>query len=492
MNTALVASGSAAVDAQSTWSDAELKSPLPKAIFSKSSTDTQTRIEEPNVVGNRVVLRPGGKIGRDEGAVVIDLFKDGGLTTDDQLTIMSAESDDMTLDKDSWELTVVKKDTFNVLSNKLNVQSSGFVYLGADETDAYPTGGNANLEQVTGNGEIRIKVSGSILNASDSSDPVIQGHKAILEAASGSIGTADKAVTLGLTGGGTPSAATLVARAQEGIWITQIGDMRVADVYSPGAVTLTAQGAMIDARGNDRTRALEAGEATLIAQGGAVGSAVNPFVVKASTTGGVNAFSAAGYSVYLAGAETGLTVNDIDSGGDIYLDAAQKDVIANGDLSATGRVSVLATEGIQLQGVSSGSNVSLIAYGGDADVLGDITASGSVDISATGGISTRGISSGLDITLAADSGNLGVEGDLIAVGGIDVTAGGTGSIDMASGSTFQAVSGGIYLSANDVGISELDAARSVLVVADGDITDTSEEDDAVNAGGMGVTLLAGG
>ena len=492
VNTALVASGSAAVDAQSTWSDAELKSPLPKAIFSKSSTDTQTRIEEPNVVGNRVVLRPGGKIGRDEGAVVIDLFKDGGLTTDDQLTIMSAESDDMTLDKDSWELTVVKKDTFNVLSNKLNVQSSGFVYLGADETDAYPTGGNANLEQVTGNGEIRIKVSGSILNASDSSDPVIQGHKAILEAASGSIGTADKAVTLGLTGGGTPSAATLVARAQEGIWITQIGDMRVADVYSPGAVTLTAQGAMIDARGNDRTRALEAGEATLIAQGGAVGSAVNPFVVKASTTGGVNAFSAAGYSVYLAGAETGLTVNDIDSGGDIYLDAAQKDVIANGDLSATGRVSVLATEGIQLQGVSSGSNVSLIAYGGDADVLGDITASGSVDISATGGISTRGISSGLDITLAADSGNLGVEGDLIAVGGIDVTAGGTGSIDMASGSTFQAVSGGIYLSANDVGISELDAARSVLVVADGDITDTSEEDDAVNAGGMGVTLLAGG
>jgi hypothetical protein len=492
VNAALVASGSAAVDAQSTWSDAELRSPLPKAIFSKSSTDTQTRIEEPNVVGNRVVLRPGGKIGRDEGAVTIDLFKAGGLTTEDQLTIMSAESDDMTLDKTNWVLTVVKKDTFNVLSNRLNVNSNGFVYLGADETDAFPSGGNANLEQVTGNGEIRIKVSGSILNASDSAAAVIQGHKAILEAASGSIGSADKAVTLSLSGGGVPNAATLVARAQEGIWIQQSGDMRVADVYSPGAVTLTAQGAMIDARGADRTRALEAREATLIAQGGAVGSADNPFVVKASTDGGVNATSAAGYSVYLAGAETGLTVKNISSGRDIYLDAPYKDVIANGDLSATGRVSVQATKGIALQGVSSGGDVSLIAYGGDADVQGEITAGGPVDLVASGGISTLGISSGQDITLTADSGNLNVDGDLTAVGSIDVTAGGTGSITMASGSLFKALSGGIYLSADDVGLSGLDAARSVVVVADGDITDTSEDTGNVNASGLGVTLLATG
>ncbi|WP_439114113.1 leukotoxin LktA family filamentous adhesin, partial [Hydrogenophaga sp.] len=492
VNAALVASGSAEVDALSTWSDTELKSPLPKAIFSKSSTDTQTRIEEPNVVGNRVVLRPGGKIGRDEGAVTIDLRKAGGLTIDDQLTIMSAESDDMSLDKDTWQLTVVKKDTFNVLSNKLNVTSNGFVYLGADETDAYPTGGNANLEQVTGNGEIRIKVSGSILNASNSTASVIQGHKAILEAASGSIGTADKAVTLSLTGGGNASAATLVARAQEGIWINQTGDMRVADVYSPGAVTLTAQGAMIDARGVDRTRALEAGEATLIAQGGAVGSAANPFVVKASATGGVNATSASGYSVYLAGAETGLTVKNINSGGDIYLDAAQKDVIANGDLSATGRVDVQATQGIRLQGVSSGSDVSLIAYGGDADVLGNISAAGPVNILASGGMSTRGITSGQDITLEADSGNLDVDGDLTAAGGIDVTAGGTGSITMASGSLFKALSGGIYVSADNVGLSTLDAARAVVVVADGDITDTSDEAGNINAAGLGVTLSATG
>ena len=110
-------------------------------------TDTQTRIEEPNVVGNRVVLRPGGQIGRDDGKVVIPLLSAdrtrlglaAELTADERLAIMSAESDDMSLDKTTWTLTVVKKDTFNVLSSKLNVNSSGFVYLGADTTDAYDT-----------------------------------------------------------------------------------------------------------------------------------------------------------------------------------------------------------------------------------------------------------------------------------------------------------------------------------------------------------------
>ena len=492
VNAALVASGSAAVDAQATWSDAELRSPLPKAIFSKSSTDTQTRIEEPNVVGNRVVLRPGGKIGRDEGAVTIDLLKSGGLTTDDQLAIMSAESDDMTLDKTNWRLTVVKKDTFNVLSNSLNVESNGFVYLGADTTDAYPNGGDANLEKVTGNGEIRIKVSGSILNASNSSAAVIEGHKAILEAASGSIGTADKAVSLNLTGGGVAAAATLVARAQEGIWITQPSDIRVADVFSPGMVALTAQGAIIDARGQDRTRALEAGEANLVALAGSVGSALNPFVAKVNSAGGVNATSALGYSVYLKGAETGLTVKNISSGRDIFLDAASKDVIGNGQLIAPGQVVVTATGGIRLQGVQAGSQVFLKAFGGDADAQGDIVASGSVEIQATGGISTRGIASGLDIALDAENGDIAVDGDVTAIGGIDVAAGGSGDITMASGSLFKAVSGGINLSGNNVGLSALDAARAVVVVARGNITDTSDEEGNVNAAGLGITLSAGG
>ncbi|MGV0984367.1 MAG: leukotoxin LktA family filamentous adhesin [Limnohabitans sp.] len=410
VNAANLAAGRPAVDAMSTWSTAELKSPLPKAIFSKSTTDTQTRIEEPNVVGNRVVLRPGGKIGRDDGSVIINLLKAGGLTTEDQLTIMSAESDDMTLNKSNWLLTVVKKDTFDVLSNKLNIISNGFVYLGSEPTDAYPNGGNANLEKVTGNGEIRIKVSGSILNASNTSESVIQGHKAILEAASGSIGTALKPVTMTLTGGGNLSNATLVARAQDGIWIDQTGDIRIADVYSPGFVALTAQGAIIDARGADRTRSLEAGEATLTAKNGSVGTALNPIVAKMSVSGGVNASTPVGYSVYLQGAETGLTVKNINSG--------------------------------------------------------------------------------LDVDLYSPTGPLRARGSVTAIGRLTAEADGTGDIAMESGSLFQAVSGDIYVGAEDVGLGRLDAARAVVVNARGAITDNNTDATHVNAAGRSVTLTA--
>jgi hypothetical protein len=410
VNAANLAAGRPAVDAMSTWSTAELKSPLPKAIFSKSTTDTQTRIEEPNVVGNRVVLRPGGKIGRDEGSVIIDLLKAGGLTTEDQLTIMSAESDDMTLNKSNWLLTVVKKDTFDVLSNKLNIISNGFVYLGSEPTDAYPNGGNANLENITGNGEIRIKVSGSILNASNTTGSVIQGHKAILEAASGSIGTALKPVTMTLTGGGNLANATLVARAQDGIWIDQTGDIRIADVYSPGFVALTAQGAIIDARGSDRTRSLEAGEATLTAKNGSVGTAANPIVAKMSVSGGVNASTPVGYSVYLQGAETGLTIKNINSG--------------------------------------------------------------------------------LDVDLYSPTGPLRARGSVTAIGRLTAEADGLSDIVMESGSLFRAVSGDIYIGAEDVGLGQLDAARAVVVNARGAITDNNTDATLVNAAGRSVTLTA--
>ncbi|PUE20245.1 leukotoxin LktA family filamentous adhesin [Limnohabitans sp. WS1] len=412
INAANVAAGRPAVDAMSTWSTAELSSPLPKAIFSKSSTDTQTRIEAPNVIGNRVVLRPGGKIGRDDGAVTINLLKAGGLTTEDQLTIMSAESDDMVLNKSTWMLTVVKKDTFDVLSNKLNLTSNGFVYLGSESTDAYPNGGDANLEKVVGNGEIRIKVSGSVLNASGSTDSVIQGHKAILEAATGSIGTSLKPVTMTLTGGGTPSNATLVARAQDGIWITQTGDMRIADVYSPGFVGLTAQNAIIDARGTERTRSLEAGEASLTALNGSVGTLANPLVVKASASGGVNASTPTGFSVYLQGAETGLSVKNINSG--------------------------------------------------------------------------------LDIDLYSPTGNLQARGNIKAIGRLSVETEGTGDIVMESGSMFQAVSGDIFVGADDVGLGRLDAARAVVVNARGAMTNNNTDTSLINATGRSVTLQAVG
>lgn len=468
VNAANLLAGRAAVDALSSWSDAELQSPLPNAIFSKSSTDTQTRIEEPNVVGNRVVLRPGGKIGRDDGSVTIDLRKDGGLTTEDRLTIMAAETDDMSLDKTNWLLTVVKKDTFNVLSNRLNVNSSGFVYLGADTTDAHPTGGDAHLEQVIGAGEVRIKVSGSILNASNLSGSVIQGHKAILEAAAGSIGTALKPVTLTLTGGATPGQATLVARAQEGIWLSQTGDMRVADVYSPASVSLTASGSIIDARG-ERTRSIEADGATLSALGGSVGSALQPMTVKTSLGSGVNASSAVGYSIFLQGAETGLTVGRLSSGLDVDLYAAQGGLRVVGSTDARGRVDAEASGAGDF---TMASGTWLRALTGDIYVAGDDVGLSQLDASRAAVVVARGA-----LTDTSDEAvNVNVAGrgvTLTAAGSIGTTA---RAVDVLAktGTKLVATTGGnAYLGSatSSLRIGQVSAVGNAVIGSDYSILD---------------------
>ena len=437
VNAANRALGREEVGANAVWTDKELKSPLPKGIFSKSTTSTQTRIEEPNVVGNRVELKANGKVGKDDGVLTIDLLKAGGLTTADQLAIMSAEASDMTMTaKDAggrlididkllagelpagtvpatWTLSVAQKDTFDVLSSRLNLTSRGFVYLGANGNATAAQGvanaGSVNIEKLIGTGEIRIKASDSILNASTGSEAIIEGHHAILEAATGSIGTADKRVTMKLTGG---TQGTLVARAEEGIWLEEkSGDIRMADVFSPGTVDLKAAGGIFDARGNG-TRSVEGNEVSLTALGGTVGTSANPIVVKANTSAGVNASTPVGSSIYLQGAETGLTVKNVNSG--------------------------------------------------------------------------------LDVELYAPSGDLRARGVVTAIGRIDNEAEGTGDFVMEGDAVMRAISGDIYVGAQDAGLSKLDAYRAVVVSARGAITDTGTVDGAFNAAGRSVTLVASG
>jgi hypothetical protein len=516
VNTANKALGKAEVGALAEWTDAELKSPLPKAVFSKSSTDTQTRIEEPNVVGNRVVLRPGGQIGRDDGKVVIPLLSAdrtrlglaAELTADERLAIMSAESDDMSLDKTTWTLTVVKKDTFNVLSNRLNVDSKGFVYLGADTTASYPNGGSANLEMVKGTGEIRIKVSDSILSVAAAGVSVIQGQKAILEAANGSIGSAAKPVQIALANNST---GTLTARASEGLWIHSIGDMRPADVFTPGSANLSATGSIIDARpvvnfpkDGDRTvRSIEAKEITLNALGGSVGSSDNPMVLKVGADG-VNATSALGYSIYLQPSEgadlvlrsvnAGLDVNILSPYGNLTnLSAvtARRSIFAEAEGDITGLMYTAGTDVVLAAGgdmtgskVAAGSGTASLTAGGNV-TLTSLTSNRDAVISAGGAISLTSGSAGRDLSLTSQQG--GIQGVAWRAGSslLATAYGAQGDISAttvsASAGLIRLVSGGdlSVTLASAVGAVEMTALRGMSLL---NATST----------GAGLTLTAGG
>ena len=535
VNTANAAVGKSEVGALAQWTDAELFSPLPSAVFSKSSTDTQTRIEEPNVVGNRVVLRSGGQIGNDDGQVVIRLKRADriargltpDLTADERLAIMSAESDDMNLDRTNWTLTVVKKDTFNVLSNRLNVVSNGFIYLGADTTETYTNGGTANLEQITAPGEVRIKVTDSILSVADIGVSVIQAQKAVLEAAQGSIGSADKPIQLALSDYATGNAAsTLVARASEGMWIHEIGDMRAADIYTPGSATLSATGSIYDARAvvnypkvGDRTvRAIEAAELTLNAQGGSVGQAGNPLVVKVGS-GGVNATSALGYSVYLQGAAgSGLSLNAVDSGLDVFATAtgylrnygsvrARGSIYAEvgGDISglsytAGGQIVIAAGGSISGNNLmASTGDISLTSSGGDV-ALDSLSTSQDAVVTAAGSLNLASVNAGHDLNLNAISGGaqggswragnnvlVSASGDISVTtvsASQDVVATAADSLDLASATAGRDLSltatnggaqGGSWRAGRDVVASALGDVRVSSVSATaGDVTVTSD------------------
>lgn len=460
-------SGKAEVGALAEWSDAELKSPLPKAVFSKSSTDTQTRIEEPNVVGNRVVLRPGGQVGRDDGTLTIPLLQatrlnlglSAELSADERLAIMAAESADMTLDRTNWTLSVLKKDNFNVLSNRLNVSSNGFIYLGADATDAYPNGGTANLEQITGTGEVRIQVMDSILNVADAGISVIQGQKAVLEAAQGSIGTALKPIQIALANNST---GTLTARASEGLWIHEIGDMRAADIYTPGLASLSATGAIIDARpvvnypneGDRTVRAIEANALTLDAQRGAIGSGSNPLVVKVGS-GGVNATTPRGYSIFLSAAEgAGMTLKTVDSGLDVRALSSYGNLYNLDAVTALGSIDAQAFGDITGVDFTAGSTVVIGAGGG---IAGDkVTAIGVVTITAGEGVSLNSLQSSRDASITADGASsvnsASAGGDLSLVS----TAGGFSGIAWMAGGSLLARAGG---GAGDISVTSVSATK---------------------------------
>ncbi|TXI74221.1 MAG: leukotoxin LktA family filamentous adhesin [Limnohabitans sp.] len=516
VNEANRARGKAEVGALAVWSDAELKSPLPKAVFSKSSTDTQTRIEEPNVVGNRVVLRPGGKIGHDDGKVVIpllskdrtDLGMEPELTADERLAIMSAESDDMSLDKTTWTLTVVKKDTFNVLSNRLNVDSKGFVYLGADTTASYPNGGSANLEMVKGTGEIRIKVSDSILSVAAAGVSVIQGQKAILEAAQGSIGSAAKPVQMTLANN---SLGTLTARAQEGIWIHAVGDLRAADVFTPGSANLSASGAIIDARpvvnlpndGDRAVRSIEAQSITLNALGGAVGSSSNPMVLKVGADG-VNANSALGYSIDLQPAEgadlvlrsvnAGLDVNILSPYGNLTnLSAvsARRSIFAEVEGSITGLMYSAGTDMVLSAGgditgskASAGSGSASLISGGSV-TLTSLTSNRDAVISADGAISLTSGAAGRDLKLTSKA--EGIQGVAWRAGN-SLLATALGTQGDLSATTVTASAGLIRLiSSGDLSVSLATAQGILDMRADGDMNLLN-----ATSNGAGLSLTAGG
>ncbi|MCQ9378541.1 leukotoxin LktA family filamentous adhesin [Methyloversatilis sp. XJ19-49] len=388
------------------WTDNQVRYGVSAAIYNKSVSDTETRIEQPNVVGRHIVLNAAGTaggVGRDEGQFTVSIAALATLDPDQRRALAAAEADDVAVDTVAKTATVLKRDDVDVSTTadgSVTVNARGHVFLGADDYERNGTAlpGDINLVSLDASGggadyskTIRLKVSGGIIDAGAGAVPNLRGGSTILEASHGSIGSAARPVSLDL---GT--AATLTARAASGIWLNELsGPMRVAEMFaSAGGIHLTSAGSILDARGAQRVVALqtEEGDIDLRSLAGSIGASGEALVVAPGNGYVVNAEAAE--DVHLSGITTAdpdfssdLAVGEVKAGGDASVTAigtvsggSVRAVRGNLDLRAgqsvtvreatadAGNASVFAEQDILMDAVTAGRGVRLETINGRVSV----------------------------------------------------------------------------------------------------------------------------
>ena len=305
------------------WTDAQLGNAIGAGLF-RPVADTETRIEDPNVVGRNLRFTVAGTIGEDvdpafpSGIIVPRNLNGVTLTKEQKLALLTAEKQDITLTPTEVRIAV-KKDFDVEASGTLAAQANGTVLIGSESDLA--------IAQVRTPGEVRIKSGAGLSNGAPDGTAAITAQRLVLEAGQGSIGSAAKPMWVDIADGGT-----LTARARQSLFIGELtGDMRINTVYAQQGATLSAPGAILDA-GFDRlldvqARLIDLSAGTTIGTPGGVAGALE---VSTGANGTLNATAPGG--VYLSGLGGSSRLGNVTTIGDFGFDAL------SGDLTVAGRV----------------------------------------------------------------------------------------------------------------------------------------------------------
>jgi filamentous hemagglutinin family protein len=256
------------------WEENELRYALGGNIVFKTTTDTETSIEDPNVVGRNVTLRAlAGSVGAERGEVTIDAKTQTGLTDPQRIALAAAESDDVAIDTANELVRILQREDVDVFaSGAITVDARDRIYLGGES--------DLNVESVLSGGAVRIKGGQGVYDVSTGAAPTVQAAGLIVEAAAGDIGSAAAPLRIALAPG-----SALTARAGGDIHIAErVGDLRVAEMFADGAVDLVAPGSIVDARGAAAV-AIDAVGARLASLGGSIGAPGSPFTLRMRDAG---------------------------------------------------------------------------------------------------------------------------------------------------------------------------------------------------------------
>ncbi len=297
------------------WTEAELRYSVSAGAL-KETSDTNIRLEDPNIAGRNVTVITGnGGIGRSgtgrETEIILPPAGQAANLTDEQILALAAA--------ERADIRIVGNRIIISNPEDLNIDATGVVALSSQRTtpttstDIYlGSRGDLRLGNISSEDAVRIKAKGFIGHVDASGNPLtgvsISGGDMILEAARGSLGADGNPVRLRLK-----NAAKLTARAEGEIWLeADSGDMNLDAVYSPGSVHLKATtGSITDGIGDEGLN-LMARDATLVA-GGSIGAAGTPLDVEFDTTGSLSA-TAVG-DIHLRSPRQPLFLSDLSAGG---------------------------------------------------------------------------------------------------------------------------------------------------------------------------------
>lgn len=435
------------------WTASQVSNRVAAGIF-KDTADTVVQIEPANVVGKNITLAANaGGIGAKNAPRILSVNPDTW-SEDDRLALLAAEPADVKLGYNAQtkinEITINSNDDVDVtLLNKgvLTATANKAVYLGSES--------DIRIRNVTSaTGDVRVKTGAALLSAAAKGVAAVTGTNITLEAGGGDLGEVNTQTSSEMV---VQASGTIAARANGSIYLTQIGDLVIDQVYAKDLAKLSATGAILEANHDTlvdvhaQNIVLTAGS-TVGANGAAIDLNVDPngwvdiaavggayinspereLVLRNVTANEFTLESAHELSVSGTVATTrGLNINATTATVKLLpgavLESEQSDIhiVAKSLATATGSAMVakqgnvtVEADDIVLQGkVSAGQMITLVAAEGD--------------LTQTGG----SLNSGGSTTLSAVKGNVTLDGTVASVGALKISAGNAIAVGGGGGGT---------------------------------------------------------
>ena len=404
------------------WTEDQLTYRIDAASLD-NKVNTQYMVEAPNIKGKNVKVKAGGAIGRDNGGETFNIADFKNLSDEKKLLIASAERDNIVFSEDGQTLTVLKREDVDIHADRIDLNASGFIYLGAEQ--------DINVGSIdAADNAVTIMGAGGVYNVLEEEGVNIKGGNLTLEASEGAVGSAEKALNVSSSG-------KINARALDGVWLYSPGDLAVDYIFTEGLADIKTPGSVTDARGDDLANIKAYGVNIEAAKAGGDTDALEVAVEQGAEGLNVLNVDAAQYANIAAAQEEPLYIAGFTSGGEIKLSSkgdilnasAQSLIKAGGDIT-------FVCENCDIGAENSKLNV---------DAGGLINASGdNIYINSTGELSVLGlIKAEKDINIFASAADLVLNGPVLAENGSAVLESVSSVISGADG----------YVAAKDINLT---------------------------------------